>query len=98
MLSCAPVPRSTLIGGRHRGSIYTVKPSIAAAAIRVGERIFTGETHVDAIAKLVRAPRLSAEEKIQMILSGEAGFITDDGQFVNRDEAHTISQQAGVVQ
>ena len=87
-----------MIGGRHRGSIYVVKPSIAAAAIRVGERIFAGDTHVDAIARLVRAPKLSAEEKIQMILSGEAGFITDDGQFVNRDEAHEISRQAGVAQ
>lgn len=75
-----------------------MKPSIAAAAIRVGERIFSGDTHVDAIAKLVRTPNLSAEEKIDMILSGEAGFVTDDGQFVNREQARTISQQAGVVQ
>jgi hypothetical protein len=75
-----------------------VKPSIAAAAFRVGERIFTGETHVDAIARLVRAPRLSAEEKMNMILAGEAGYVTDSGRFVTRDEAHEISRQAGVVQ
>lgn len=78
--------------------IYLVKPSIAAAAIRVGERIFTGETHVEASAKLVRAPKLGAEEKVQMILAGEPGFITDDGQFVNSDEAHEISRNAGVVE
>lgn len=75
-----------------------MKPKIAAAAILIGERIFAGDTHFDAVAKLVRTPGISAEEKIDMLLAGEPGFVTDDGQFVTREEARQISQQAGLVQ
>lgn len=81
------------------GTVFTfVKPSIAGAAIRVGERIFAGETQFEAVGKLIRTPHVSAEEKIEMLLAGEAGYVTDEGQFVNSDEAHEISRQAGVVQ
>ena len=86
----------TLVDGA--GAVFTsVKPSIAGAAIRIGERIFAGKTQFEAVGKLVRTPNVSAEDKIQMLLSGEAGYVTDDGQFVNTDEAHEISRQAGVV-
>lgn len=75
-----------------------MKPAIAAAAIRVGERIFAGDNQFEAVGKIIRTPHVSAEEKIEMLLAGEAGYVTDDGQFVNTDDAYEISRQAGVVQ
>jgi hypothetical protein len=68
---------------------------IAAAAVRVGERIFTGATHFDATRKLMMLPQLNAEEKTRMMLAGEAGFVTDAGRFVNAEAGHAIAREAG---
>lgn len=67
--------------------------AIVAAAVRVGERMFTGPTHFDAVVKIAQIPNLNAEEKVAMLLGGEAGFVTDEGQFVNREQAKEISQK-----
>lgn len=64
---------------------------IAAAAIKRGDEIFTGRTHIDAITKM--------EERYPKWFDSEVpvndGFITDAGRFVERDEAGRIASEAG---
>lgn len=67
---------------------------ISAAAIKIGNEIYTGPTHFGALRKIYEVPGLDADTVMQMVLSGEDGFVTDTGRFVTREEAFIIAQQA----
>lgn len=66
---------------------------IAAAAIRVGNDIFTGTTHFAAMRRIIDTPGVDPNAVAQMVLRGEDGFITDTGRFVDRAEAFEIARQ-----
>ncbi len=64
---------------------------IVASAIRLGEEIFTGKTHSDAIADMEETyPEWDKDEASKP----EDGFLTNMGRFVNRTEAGEIAQKA----
>lgn len=73
-------------------SSEVVPEKIATAAIRMDDRIFTGENHMAAIAKMKKEyPNWEEDENLKL----EDGFLTNKGRFVERDEAGLIAKQAG---
>ena len=57
---------------------------IAAAAVRIGGKIYIGPTHFEASRKFIDLPELLDAE-------AENGYVTDTGQFVDREEAFKIA-------
>jgi hypothetical protein len=64
---------------------------IAAAALRINGKIYTGKTHFMALRKILDMPNISADEKTTMALNAEDGFVTDIGRFVDRNEAYALA-------
>ena len=63
---------------------------ITASAIRLGEDIFTGNTHTDAIMVMEEEyPDWSDSD-----MKPEDGFLTSAGRFVERHEAGEIARKA----
>lgn len=74
---------------------------IKAAAIRVGDRVFTGITHVDAVEKAAAEGALKGGDTAYFDelddaagMFDEDGFVTTTGRFVSRDEAYEIARKA----
>lgn len=65
---------------------------IAAAAILERGRVWTGTRHHLIIRDIVEA-----RGKEEGYVSGEQGFVTDDGRFVEREEAAKIAFEAGQI-
>ena len=65
---------------------------IAAAAIRIGNEVFTGTTHFAAMRKIIAMPGVDPATISGMILKGEDGFVTDSGRFEDRAEAFEIAR------
>ncbi len=65
---------------------------IAAAALKVGDLIFTGPSHMACAVTLMSLEDLTADEKRAMFLAREQGFVTDVGRFVSREEAFQIAK------
>jgi len=63
---------------------------IAAAAIKIGDQVFTGTTHFGAMREIAQS--LPADQVATAMLDGEDGFLTTDGRFVDRAEAFEIAQ------
>lgn len=79
------------------------KPAVAehiqAAAVKLGDRIYTGATHADALESAAKVLGRSADDILSGInASGQqhelGGFLTSSGKFVNRDEATKIADAA----
>src|SRR5574337_728269 len=68
---------------------------IAAAAIRVGNEIYTAPTHFAAMQAIISVPGVDPATVADMLLRGEDGFITDQGRFVDRAEAFQIASLSG---
>lgn len=67
---------------------------ITAAAIKVGDKVYTGATHMNAMCVIIDLPNVSSADKAEMLLAGQDGFVTDTGRFVSREEAYVIAQAA----
>jgi prophage tail gpP-like protein len=67
---------------------------IAAAAIKIGNEVYTGMTHFAVMRRIVMMPDVASGTVAQMILDGMDGFVTDAGRFVDRAEAFRIAAQA----
>lgn len=66
--------------------------TITLSAIRLGEDIFTGKNHIDAISEMEgEYPDWAEDQECKP----EDGFITSTGRFVQRDEAGLIAKRAG---
>ncbi len=63
---------------------------ITASAIKIGERLFTGNTHSDAIGQMQEV----YPKWVDSGLDAVDGFVTSTGRFVLRDEAGEIAQRA----
>lgn len=63
---------------------------IIASAIKFGDEIFTGKTHVYAIEALEEAHPDWPDSDVRP----EDGFMTSAGRFVQRDEAGAIARKA----
>jgi hypothetical protein len=66
--------------------------NIAAAAILERGKIWTGTRH-----HLIIRDIIQARGKEEGYVSGEQGFVTDKGQFVNRRQAAIIAFNAGQI-
>jgi hypothetical protein len=66
---------------------------ISAAAIRCGDQVFTGPTHI-AIMKKITLLGAPADQKCKMLLDGEDGFVTDTGRVVSREEGFKIAKSS----
>lgn len=74
--------------------LNTVTPpeTIKAAALRVGDQVFTGLTHGDAFEKALAA---GVSEDALGLASRDSGFVTSTGRYVGREEALPIAQASG---
>jgi len=61
---------------------------VAAAAIRVGSKIYTGSTHFEATEKYINLYEV-------VTVPVEDGYVTDMGRFINREEAFEIAVRNG---
>lgn len=64
---------------------------ITAAAIRLGEELFTGRNHTEAIMNMEEM----VPEWETLNIRPEDGFVTNTGRYVERDEAGRIANRAG---
>ena len=64
---------------------------IAAAAVRIGKKIYIGSTHFEASRKFIDLPEM-------LNAKTEDGYVTDTGQFVDREEAFKIAVANGQMQ
>jgi hypothetical protein len=61
---------------------------IKAAAIKVGDKVYTGFRHAHIII----------DNKFEVIITQEMqGFVTDDDKFINREEAAKIAYECGQI-
>mgnify|MGYP005862301831 CR=1 FL=1 len=68
-----------------------IPEKIDQAAIRLGEKIYTGKNHADAIIAMEEDdPDWDTSET-----NPEDGFVTNTGRYVDRDEAGRIAKKAG---
>jgi hypothetical protein len=68
---------------------------ISAAAILCGDLLIVGQTHIQAVGKILSLPGRSGQEKAEFSLNAADGFVTNQGRFVDRQEACRIAQAAG---
>lgn len=66
---------------------------VALAAIRVGDVVYTGRTHFEALKKLLSNESLTAEDRSRMALDGEDGFLDTEGNFLTREEAFELASR-----
>lgn len=71
---------------------------IAAAAIRVGNEIYTATTHFAVSARIIALPDRDQAVLADQLMDGEYGFVTTEGRFVTRTEAFKIAAAAGQIQ
>lgn len=77
--------------GREAAAAIPVGPeTIASAAVKYGDRVFTGRSHREA----GRAALESGLPLNDMPFEG-AGFITSKGRFVSREETARLAEQSG---
>lgn len=67
---------------------------IAAAAIKMGTEVYTGRTHFEAMHNFLKNADLPADKKAEMLLISVDGFITDDGEFLDRSAAFEVAAKA----
>lgn len=72
---------------------------IHAAAVKLGDKIYTGATHADALESAAKVLGRPADDILNSInASGQqhelGGFLTSSGRFVGRDEATKIADVA----
>lgn len=67
---------------------------ITAAALRVGDEIFTGPVHFMCRQKIFALP-IDPKQIVSMLTHTEDGFVTDTGRFVDRIEGYAIAKAAG---
>jgi len=77
--AAAPVPAGS-----------TPAPRIAAAAVKVGDKIYRGSTHAEAFEK----SGLPKDEYGTIPDENAKGFVTTDGKYVNPEEAAQIARAA----
>lgn len=63
---------------------------IAAAAIKIGDEVFTGPVHFACMQKVIALP-IDPKQIVSMLVSAVDGFITDTGRFVDRNEAFELA-------
>jgi hypothetical protein len=68
---------------------------ISAAAVKVGERVFTGETHMACLNVILQSTEFTPHQRARMSLAGEDGFVTNIGRFVTREEGFEIAKAQG---
>jgi GNAT superfamily N-acetyltransferase len=72
----------------------SVTESIKCAAIRYGGKIYTGNTHFECYTNAAAAAGIDPEDRWAWVESRwdgivqDDGFLTNDGRFLNREEAH----------
>jgi hypothetical protein len=66
-------------------------PHIVASAIKQGDKVYTGIRHSEVIRAIVEATGIRP-------VTGEQGFVTDTGEFVDRKTALQIAISAGQVE
>lgn len=62
---------------------------VSEFAVKAGERVFSGATLRAALKKLITLPGVSNDEKINMLLSAEYGYVTDEGEFMSTEPRST---------
>lgn len=79
------------IDWNHIDQLFDVPKAerIVEAAIKIGERIWTGQRHSDIVPKII-GDRAKVSEGIQ-------GFMTTTGRFVDRQEAVKIAVKSGQI-
>ncbi|GAB2178710.1 hypothetical protein [Dongia sp. agr-C8] len=72
----------------------TVTPpeTLKAAALKVGDRVFTGQTHADAFDAAIAA---GISEDALGLANRDSGFVTSTGRYVGREDALSIAQESG---
>lgn len=101
----APLAAGALFGFGRRGKPMVSSPVAewpAGAAIKVGEKVYSGVTHFDALQKSVPGALergLFAEDLMDAFKAhhgtdtfGADGFVTNLGRYVDRDEAAKLAQ------
>ncbi len=70
---------------------------IAAAALKVDDRVYTGVTHFMAMRKIIQDPSIDPADLADVLLACQDGFVTDTGRYVTRDEAFVIANAANQI-
>ena len=70
---------------------------IAAAALRIGNEVYTGTTHFAAMRAVIELPGVESSTIARMLMDAEDGFVTDTGRFVTRSEAFDIAREQGQI-
>jgi len=86
-------PNPEYVGYVRQGDRYVQRNGIRCAALRIAGKVYEGKRHSDIILDAVRSGA-----KFRPYPSGDDfGFMTDNGKFVNREEALKIALNAGQV-
>ena len=77
--------------------LFSMVEQIAAAAIRVGQEVYTGPRHFKATIKIIQMRGLDPGMIAEMLLDGVDGFVTNEGRFVNLPSARLMRALANTV-
>lgn len=80
--------------GAPKGALGSGPVRIKSAAVKYDGKIYEGRDHMEAADAAAVANKID-ENDIYDLLEGDGGFITDDGRYVERDEASRIAKAAG---
>lgn len=70
----------------------TAPETLKAAALKVGDQVFSGATHGDAFEAAIGA---GISEDALGLASRDSGFVTSTGRYVGREDALSIAQASG---
>lgn len=86
-----------MIAASREGSTITDQPqeAISQAAIKVDGKVFTGNTHADAVLAAQDHFKLPDDKFWDLLNDQHDGFITNTGRYVSRGEAMNIAQASG---
>lgn len=72
---------------------------IVEAAIRIGDRVWTGHRHHNVFHTILKETGKSAYDiEKKLGIRHEQGFITDTGEFLDRIEAAKIALESGQIE
>lgn len=67
---------------------------IKAAAIRIGDKVYEGTSHFDAVMAAAQDMRITEDEVLALNNQIEDGFTTSTGRYVDRTEADAIAKNS----
>lgn len=73
-----------------------------AAAVRIGDKVFEANTHWDALLDAVVGGKIGGQDPGDVLnaleQSGNTGFVTKNGQFLNRKDAYDLAEKTGEIE